>query len=47
MKTKEQIKKELRAEVKAEMIKDIEWNIKYHTDKLRNYETKLSILKSK
>ena len=47
MKTKEQIQKELRAEVKAEMIKDIEWNIKYHTDKLTNYETKLAILKTK
>ncbi len=47
MKTKEQIQKELRAEVKEEMIKDIEWNIKYHLDKLKNYETKLAILKTK
>ena len=47
MKTKDQIQKELTAEVKAEMIKDVEWNIKYHTEKLQNYETKLSILKAK
>ncbi len=47
MKTTDQIQKELRAEVKAKMIKDVEWNINYHIDKLQNYETQLAILKAK
>ncbi len=36
MKTKE--------EIKQEMIKDIEWNIQYHTTKLEEYQIKLEIL---
>jgi len=31
-------------EVKNQMIKDIEWNIEYHKEKLKNLEVQLKIL---